>query len=126
VITIQFKSGAIGIAEVFGAQDPFKATQPSLRVHGTKATLETFLDEGPARYYRDRPAYDPECYEFLSGNADMIAAFVGMMRDRKQPVPYEELLAVSRILAMARQSYEQHRVAHADEPENRILQEPRI
>ena len=117
VITVQFKSGAIGIAEALGAQEPCKATQPSLRVHGSKATLEAFIEEGPARHYRSQPAYDPESYEFLSGNVDTVAAFAGMIRERKQPAPYEELLAVSRILAMARQSYEQHRVVLADEPE---------
>jgi myo-inositol 2-dehydrogenase/D-chiro-inositol 1-dehydrogenase len=109
VITVQFRGGAVGIAEVFGAQQPCKATQPSLRVHGTKGTLEAFIDEGLARHYGGGPIYDPASYEFASGNNDTVAAFARMMRERKQLVPYDELLAVSRILAMARASYDKGR-----------------
>lgn len=115
VITIQFRGGAIGIAEVLGAQQPCKATQPSLRVHGTKGTLEAFIDEGLARHYGGGPVYDPVSYEFASGNNDTVAAFAQMMRERKQLVPYDKLLAVSRVLAMARESYEQKRVVRAEE-----------
>ncbi|MCC7519725.1 MAG: hypothetical protein IT578_11145, partial [Verrucomicrobiae bacterium] len=61
------------------------------------------------------PVYDPVSYEFASGNNDTVAAFAQMMRERKQLVPYDKLLAVSRVLAMARESYEQKRVVRAEE-----------
>lgn len=115
VITVQYRGGAIGIAEVLGAQEPCKATQPSLRVHGTKHTIEAFIDEGLARQYGGGPVYDPASYEFASGNNDTVAAFARMMRERNQLVPGDELLAVSRILAMARESFETKRVVRAEE-----------
>ncbi len=68
VITVQFKNDAIAIAEVLAAQNPITATVPSLRVTGTKGTVEAFLDESPARRYRGAPLHDPASYEYLSGN----------------------------------------------------------
>ncbi len=115
VITVRFVSGAVGIAEVLGAQEPCRATQPSLRVHGTKATMEAFIDEGLARHHRGGPIYDPATYDYISGNQDTVAMFLQMIRERVQPVPYDELLAVSRILAMARLSHEQCRLVKTED-----------
>lgn len=107
VITIQFRNGSLGIATLFGAQDPFLTTQPSLRLHATKRSVEAFIDEGLLRNFRGTPLYDPATYSYCSGVESTVAAIVEMLRTRQQPVPWEEMLAVPQILDLACLSYQE-------------------
>ncbi len=115
LITVLFRNGTVATLEILGAQQPVCVTQPMVRLHCARGSLETRIDEGPACFVGGKPLYDPETYDLVSGKRGMVRAISRLFREKTWVVSLSEQMAVMKLLMMAQRSQREQRRVRWDE-----------